>query len=148
MTPLLTLYAMHAKWHSSFAREGFGYYPGIELRKRDEASVPVDRVEIDLVALWGAKPVLVECKESAEHLADPERAKEFAGQLADQVKLAEHIDARKLIVATPSRFPEDKSALTGQVPGGSTVKIEWWDKETLLDPLFFTNDLKANDAER
>ena len=64
------------------------------------------------------------------------------------MKLAEHVDARKLIVASPSSFPKDKSILTGQVPGGSTVEIEWWDKEVLLDPIYFLEDLKANDAEK
>jgi hypothetical protein len=148
VAPLLTLYAMHAKWGSSFAREAFGYYPGVELKKRDNASVPVDKIEIDLVALWGAKPVLVECKVSADHFNDPNKAAEFAGQLAKQVKLAEHVGARKLIVASPSRFPEDKSILTDQVTEGSTVEIEWWDKEVLLDPIYFLADVKANDAEK
>ena len=55
---------MHAKWGSNFAREGFGYYPRIELKKQGETSVPVDHVEVDLVALHGGRPVLVECKES------------------------------------------------------------------------------------
>jgi hypothetical protein len=55
VTPLLALHAMHVKWGSSFAREGFGYHPGIKLEKRDEASVPVNSIDIDLVALWGPK---------------------------------------------------------------------------------------------
>lgn len=148
VTPLLALYAMHAKWSSSFAREGFGYYPGIELKKREEASVPVDHIEIDLVSLYGGRPVLVECKESAEYLNNPEEAKGFAKKLADQVKLAEHVDASKVIVASPSSFPEAKSNLTARIPEGSSVEIEWWDKQTLLDPLYFTGDFKANGAER
>ncbi|CAN5906842.1 hypothetical protein BH23ACT11_BH23ACT11_00550 [soil metagenome] len=148
VAPLLALYAMHAKWGSSFAREGFGYYPGVEVKKRDGASAPVDHIEIDLMALWGGIPVLVECKVSAEHFNDPNKAEEFAGQLAKQVKLAEHIHARKVIVAAPSRFPEDKSILTRQVPEDATVEIEWWDEETLLDPLYLANDLKTDDAER
>ncbi len=79
---------MHARWGSTFAQEGFGYYPGIELKKREGNSVPVDHIEVDLVALHGGRPVLVECKESAEHLGAPGGAEEFAGQLADQVQLA------------------------------------------------------------
>ena len=148
VAPLLALYVMHAKWGSSFAREGFGYYPGVELKKRDGASAPVDHIEIDLMALWGGVPVLVECKVSAEHFNDPNKAEEFAGQLGKQVKLAEHIHARKLIVAAPSCFPEDKSILTTQVPRETTVEIEWWDEETLLDPLYLANDQKPNDASR
>lgn len=149
VTPLLALHAMHAKWGYSFAREGFGYHPGIKLEKRDEASVPVNSIEIDLVALWGAKPILVECKESAEYLHDdPGQANKFAEQLAKQVKLAQHIDAPTLIVASPSRFPEDKSSLTSQVPEGSTVEIEWWDKDTLLDPLFSVAGFKLPNPER
>lgn len=148
VTPLLAIYAMHAKWGSSFAREGFGYYPGLDLKKRDGASVPVDHIEVDLFALWGGRPVLVECKESAEHLAEPAKAEELKEQLADQSKLAEHIGARKLIVASPSRFPEDKSILTGRLPPETTVNIEWWDEDTLLDPLYFGEDLRANDPEK
>lgn len=148
VTPLLALYAMHAKWSSGFAREGFGYYPGVELKKIDGTSVPVEHIEIDLLALSGGKPVLVECKESAEHLEDPIQADRFAGQLGDQAKLAEHLGARKLIVASPSRFPEDKTFLTGKVSEESTVEIEWWDEETLLDPLYFAGEVKANEPQK
>jgi hypothetical protein len=52
-----------------------------------------------------------------------------------------------LIVASPSRFPEDKTRLTGQVPEGSAVEIEWWDKDTLLDPLFSVSGFKPPNAE-
>jgi hypothetical protein len=148
VAPLLALYAMHARWGSTFASEGFGYYPGIKLKKRSGASVPVDReIEIDLVALWGGRPVLVECKESAEHLGDTDEAEDFAAQLGDQVRLAEHLGARTVIVASPSRFPEDKSILTSRVPEGVGVEIEWWDQYVLLDPLYFTGNMKARDAE-
>lgn len=148
MTPLLVLYAMHAKWGSSCAQEGFGYYPGMKLKKRDGAAVPLDDIDLDVVALWSKKPVLVECKESAKPFNDPDEATKFAVQLGKRVKLAEHVGARKVIVASPSRFPEDKSTLTEHVPEGSTVEIEWWDEDVLLDPVYFTNELKANDAER
>jgi hypothetical protein len=148
VTPLLALYAMHAKWGASFAREGFGYYPGIELKKQDEASVPLNHIEVDLVALHGGRPVLVECKESADHLWTQDGAEKFAEQLADQVKLAKHIGASKVIIASPSSFPEDKGSLTNRVPEGSTVEIEWWDKEVLLDPIYFSDELKANPAEK
>ncbi len=144
---LLAIYAMHAKWGSSFIREGFGYYPGVRLKKRDNASVPGDDVEIDLVALWGSRPVLVECKGSSKDFEDPKEANEFAGQLAKQVKLAEHIDAHKVIIASPSQFPKDKSILTSKVPKGNTVRIEWWDKDDLLDPIYLVNGVRANNSE-
>lgn len=148
VTPLLALYAMCARWGSTFAREGFGYYPGVELKRSEEGSVPVDQIEVDLVALYGGKPLLVECKESAEHLWTPEGADEFAVQLMDQIELAEHVGARKVIVASPSRFPEDKSCLMSKVPAKSDVEVEWWDDEVLLDPLYLAGDMKANDAQK
>lgn len=148
VTPLLALYAMCARWGTTFAREGFGYYPGVELKTSDGNSVPVDHVEVDLVALYGGRPVLVECKESAEHLWTQEGADEFADQLMCQTKLAEHLGARKLIVASPSRFPEDKSRLMSKVPAHSDIEVEWWDDEVLLDPLYLHGDMKANDAQR
>ncbi len=147
IAPLLALYVMHVKWGASFAREGFGYYPGVVLRKRDKASVPVDHIELDLVALWGGRPVLVECKVSAERFADSSTTKDFPENLARQVKLAEHINARKVIVASPSPFPDDTSNLTYHVPEGNTVEIEWWDKEALLDPIYLGENLKVKDAE-
>ena len=30
---------------------------------------------------------------------------------------------------------------------GGAVEIEWWDKEVLLDPIYFTEGLKPNNAE-
>lgn len=147
VTPLLALYAMHAKWGASFDREGFGYYPGIELKKQDAASVPLDHIEVDLIAFHGGKPILVECKESAGHLETQQGAQKFAGQLADQVKLAKHIGACKAIIASPSTFPQDKGPLTKQLPADSQVEIEWWDKDVLLDPLYFAGDFKPDTAE-
>ncbi len=148
VTPLLALYAMCARWGSTFSREGFGYYPGVELKRNEDSSVPVVHIEVDLVALYGGTPVLVECKESAAHLWTPQGADEFADQLVDLIKLAEHVGAPKVIIASPSRFPEDKSRLMNEVPAESDIEVEWWDDEVLLDPLYFLEDTKANEAQR
>lgn len=149
VTPLLALYTMCARWGSTFAREGFGYYPGVELKRSEDSSVPVDHIEVDLMALYEGRLVLVECKESADHLWTPHGADEFADQLMDQIKLAEHVGARKIIIASPSRFPEDKSRLMSKVSDESSkVEVEWWDDEALLDPLYLAGDMKANDAQR
>ncbi len=109
--------------------------------------MPVDHVEVDLVALHGGKPILVECKESTDHLGGQKGAEKFARQLAEQLELAEHIGAHKVIIASPSSFPEDKERLTCRVPKGSTAEIEWWDKEVLLDPLYLLGDAKPDNAE-
>jgi hypothetical protein len=134
VTPLLALYLMHTAWGRPSDREGFGCYPGVELIARDGVEVPVDHIEVDLVALRHGRPILVECKESGESLQDPEQASAFAVQLAGLAALAKHLGASRIVNATPNAFPEDKTALVEQMPQGAGVEVEWWDGASLLDP--------------
>ncbi len=134
VTPLLALYLMRTAWGRPSDREGFGCYPGVELIARDGVEVPVDHVEVDLVALRHGKPILVECKESGESLHDPERASAFATQLAGLAALAKHLGASRIVNATPTAFPEDKTPLMEQMPQDLEVEVEWWEGENLLDP--------------
>jgi hypothetical protein len=141
LTPLLTLYAMHAAWGTSSIHGGLGFYPGVELRAKEGADVPFAHKEIDLVAMRGSALILAECKESAESLSEPEEASLFARQLGDLVVLADHLGASILLVASPSVFPKDKGALLAEVPADHTVRIDWLDSHDLLDPSIFLHPL-------
>lgn len=134
VTPLLALYLMHTAWGHPSDREGFGCYPGVELTARAGVEVPVGHVEVDLVALRHGRPILVECKESGESLHDPEQASAFAVQLAGLAALAKHLGASRIVNATPTAFPEDKTPLMEQMPQNPEVEVEWWDGAYLLDP--------------
>jgi hypothetical protein len=134
LTPLLTLYAMHTAWGTYSIHEGLGFYPGVELRAKEEADVPFAHKEIDLVAMRGGALILAECKESAESLSEPEEASLFARQLGDLVVLADHLRASKLLVASPSAFPDNKDALLAEVHSDYSVDIQWLDSYDLLDP--------------
>jgi hypothetical protein len=143
---LLTLYAMHAKWSPSFAWEGFGYHPGIKLGTRAEVPLPKDP-EIDVVAVWGLRLVLAECKTSVEHVKeDSADAKDLAMQLTDLVELADYVNADRLIFACPSVFPEHVKNLMFRLVEKSTGGFEWWDHDTLLDPMFLQDGAKEPDA--
>ncbi len=134
LTPLLTLNAMHTAWGGSSIRGDIGFYPGIEITAKEGAEVPFTHKEIDLVAMMGGTLILAECKESAGHLEDPEKASEFAHQLGDMIVLADHLGAAQVLVASPTHFPEDKDPLIAQIPAEHSVKISWLDSRDLLDP--------------
>jgi hypothetical protein len=80
LTPLLTIYAMHAAWGTSSIYGSLGYYPGVEIRAKNGAKVPFAHKELDLVAMRHGDLILAECKESTEHLSKPEEASLFARQ--------------------------------------------------------------------
>ena len=141
LTPLLTLYTMHAAWGTSSIHGGLGFYPGVELRAKEGADVPFAHKEIDLVAMRGSALILAECKESTESLSEPEEASLFARQLGDLVVLADHLGASTLLVASPSAFPDDKDALLALRPADHSVDIDWLDGYGLLDPNIFVHPL-------
>lgn len=141
LTPLLTLHAMAGAWGDRPGGKGLGFYPGVELKAKAGARVPFFKKEVDLVALRGDDLVLAECKESTEHLAVPEKAAEFARQLADTVVLADHLSASQLLVASSTAFPVDKETLLHEVPDNHSVELSWLDGHDLLDPHFFANPL-------
>ncbi len=141
LTPLLTLYAMHAAWGTSSIYGGLGFYPGVEVRAKEGVDVPFAHKEIDLVAMRGSNLILAECKESTEHLSEPGEASLFAGQLGDLVVLADHLGASQLLVASSSMFPEHKDPLLADVPADHSVDIGWMDGHELLDPNFFLHPL-------
>ena len=141
LTPLLTLHTMAQAWGDRPSWEGLGFYPGVELQAKEGACVPYVKKEIDLVALRGRDLVLAECKESTEHLAVPEKAAEFASQLADTVVLADHLGASQLLIASSTTFPVQKETLLRGVPADHSVELVWLDGRDLLDPHFFANPL-------
>ncbi|MBI4301478.1 MAG: hypothetical protein HY664_02585 [Chloroflexi bacterium] len=97
LTHLLAMFSMHPIFHfSEFSL--LGYYPGILLKGKEGASVPVQNLEIDLVAIWDGKLILVECKDSGEDLTRDE-----VGKL---VKVANHFGSSQLLFVTPTRFPQ------------------------------------------
>ncbi len=134
VTPLLVLYRMQQIWGSSFARAGLAFYPGIEYEARPSASVPVERGEVDLVALLRGRLILVECKESGEPFARPDEARKLSEKLRGLASFAEHLEASRIMVATATSFPEDKGPLLEHVPAAWAERVEWWDGEELLDP--------------
>jgi hypothetical protein len=151
LTPLLTLHAMAGAWGGRPSGEGLGFYPGVELTAKEGACVPFPKKEVDLVALRGRDLVLAECKESTEYLAAPEKAAQFARQLADTVALADHLGAAELLVASSTTFPVGKETLLREVPDNHSVKLLWLDGSDLLDPYFFANPLTfpgASDGAR
>jgi hypothetical protein len=103
--------------------------------------VPFPKKELDLVALRGRDLVLAECKESTEHLAEPEKASEFARQRADTIVLADYLGASQLLVASSTTFPAEKEALLQEAPADCSVELLWLDGRDLLDPHFFANPL-------
>jgi hypothetical protein len=119
----------------------------VELTAKEGASVPFAHKEVDLVALRGSDLLLAECKESTEHLAVPEKAARFARQLADSAALADHLGASRLLVASSTAFPRDKSPLLREVPAGRSVELVWLDGRHLLDPFFTANPLSFPRAE-
>lgn len=141
LTPLLTLRTLLEAWRGGPGDIGFGFYPGVELRAKEGAEAPFAHKEIDLVAVHGSDLVLAECKESTEHLCDPEKASRFARQLADSIVLADHLGASRLVIASSTAFPEDKASLLREVPAGHSVELLWLDERHLLDPNFFANPL-------
>lgn len=134
LTPLLTLNAMHVAWGGWSTRGDIGFYPGIEITAKEGADVPFPHKEIDLVAMMGGTLIIAECKESAGHLAKPEKVSEFAQQLGDVVVLADHLEAARVLVASSTPFPEDKDQLVAEVPAEHSVDIRWLDSHDLLDP--------------
>lgn len=134
VTPLLVLHRMHQIWGSSSSRSGLAFYPGIEYEAKPGASTPVERGEIDLVALREGHLILVECKESGEPLAESNEAEKLSKQLRDLVLFAEHLKASRIVVATATSFPEDKEPLLDLVPSAWVERVEWWDGDELLDP--------------
>lgn len=141
LTPLLTLHAMSRAWSDRTSGEGLGFYPGVELRAKEGARVPFPDKELDLVVLRGSDLVLAECKESTEHLVEPEKASEFARQLADTVVLADHLGASQLLVTSSTTFPVEKEVLLQEAPADRSVELLWLDGRALLDPHFFWNPL-------
>jgi hypothetical protein len=143
---LLTLHAMSRAWGDRPSGEGLGFYPGVELRAKKGARVPFPKKELDLVALRGRDLVLAECKESTEHLAEPEKASEFARQRADTIVLADYLGASQLLVASSTTFPAEKEALLQEAPADCSVELLWLDGRDLLDPHFFANPLTSPGA--
>jgi hypothetical protein len=146
LTPLLTLYAMHAAWGTSPVYGGLGFYPGVELTAKEGADVPFEHKEIDLVAIRRGELILAECKESTEHLSDPEETSLLAEQLRDLVVLADHLGASQLLVASSTDFPDDKEALLAGAPADRSVRIAWLDGRDLLDPNVFMHPLSFPSA--
>lgn len=142
LTPLLTLYAMHAAWGLTSVRGGLGFYPGVEIKAKEGAHVPFAHKEIDLVAMRGSSLIFAECKESTESLSNPEEASLFARQLGDLVVLADHLGASQLLVASSTAFPDDKDNLLAEVPVGHSVDIGWLDGHDLLDPNIIMHPLR------
>lgn len=134
VTPMIALYRMHQMWGSNFSRSSLAFYPGVEYKATIGAAVPIDRGEIDLVAMRRGQLILVECKESGEHLSNPVEAKELSNQLGNLAVLGEHLNASRIVVATATAFPEDKDSLLDQVSPDWADRIEWWDSSELLDP--------------
>jgi hypothetical protein len=142
LTPLLTLYAMHTAWGASSAYGNLGFYPGVELKAKDGADVPFQHKEIDLVAMRGGDLILVECKESVDHLSEHGEAAAFARQLGDLVVLADHLGASQVLAASSTPFPDDKETLIADVPSQRSVQITWLDSRDLLDPDFPLHPLR------
>jgi hypothetical protein len=141
LTPLLTLHAMSEAWGDQSSGEGLGFYPGVELQAKEGARAPFDKKELDLVALRGRDLLLAECKESTEHLAEPEKASKFAHQLADTIVLADHLGASQLLVASSTTFPVPKESLLQEAPADRSVELVWLDGCDFLDPHSFANPL-------
>lgn len=136
LTPLLTLRVMIEAWHEKLGAGGLCYYPGVELKAKEGASVPFPHKEIDLVTMVDGSLVLAECKESTGYLHDSEKASRFARELADSVVLADHLGASRLVMASSTTFPDDKAPLLRKVPEGHSVELLWLDERDLLDPHF------------
>lgn len=132
--PLLVLRLLRSTWGSSSDKSGFGCYPGVELKAKAGASVPVEHVEIDLVVLRHGRVLLFECKESGERLDVPEEAAKFAEQLSGLAAVADHLRASRVVNATTTAFPEDKAPLLRDLPRDHACKVEWWEGEGILDP--------------
>jgi hypothetical protein len=141
LTPLLTLHAMDIAWGSLFPYGVVGFYPGVKIKAREGADVPFCEKEIDLVAVRGNELILAECKESTEYLSAPEKASQFAWQLGDLVKLADHLQAPQLVVASSTSFPENRETLLSKTPTNYSVDISWLDGRDLLDPDDFAHPL-------
>jgi hypothetical protein len=141
LTPLLTLYAMHAAWGVSSTYGTLGFYPGVELSAKDGVQVPFQHKEIDLVAMRGGDLILAECKESAHHLSDPGEAAEFARQLGSLARLADHLGATQFLVTSSTPFPDHKGALLSEVPSRHSVDFVWLEDRDLLDPDFVLHPL-------
>ena len=141
LTPLLTVYAMHAAWGTSSIDGGLGCYPGVELRAKEEAAIRLEHKEIDLVAMLGGDLILAECKESVRPFSDPGEAAAFARQLGDLVVLADYLGASQVLAASPTAFPEDKAPLLSEVPARTSVEIVWLDDHALLDPNIMVHPL-------
>lgn len=134
LTPLLALYAMHIAW-GTFSRQGdLSFYPGLKLKAKDGTNVPFHDPEVDLVAMQGKSLILVECKESADHLAYEEKASTDARQLGNLVTLADHLGASMVIYAAATQFPVDKSVLLAEVPSDASAEVRCLDGYDLLDP--------------
>lgn len=139
LTPLLSLYAMHVAWGTGPGGDALGFYPGVKLEAKKGAGVPFPEKEIDLVVVRGEDLILTECKESTGHLAKEEA--EFAGQLGDLVKLADHLGASLVLGTSSTAFPEDKGPLLREVPADHSVEIGWLDGHDLLDPNLYLHPL-------
>lgn len=146
LTPLLTLHTMAAAWGGQPSGLGLGFYPGVVLKANEGASVPYPEKEVDLVALHGRDLVLAECKESTEHLAEPEKAAGFARQIAEMVVLADHLGASQLLIASSTVYPVEKATLLRETPADHSVEVSWLDGHDLLDPHHFANPLAFEGA--
>jgi hypothetical protein len=146
LTPLLTLHTMAEAWGGRPRGENLGFYPGVEIKAKKGARVPYPKKEIDLVALRGRDLVLTECKESTEHLAESEKAAEFARQIADTVVLADHLGASHLLLASSTMYPVEKETLLRETPADHSVEVSWLDGHDLLDPHYFANPLAFEGA--
>ncbi len=138
LLPLLVLRLLHSSWGTSSDKSGFGCYPGVELRAKAGASVPVEHVEIDLVALRHGRLLLFECKESGEQLNEPGETSLFAEQLSGLVAVADHLCASRVVNVTTTAFPKDKALLLSDLPREHAAEVEWWEGESILDPYPYT----------
>jgi hypothetical protein len=148
LTPLLTLHTMAAAWGGRPSGVGLGFYPGVVLKAKEGARVPYPEKEVDLVALHGRDLVLAECKESTEHLAEPEKAAKFARQIAEMVVLADYLGASQLLIASSTVYPVEKATLLREIPADHSVELTWLDSHDLLDPHYFANPLAFEGANK
>ena len=132
--PLLVVNLLRSDWGRSSDKSGFACYPGVELRARTNAPVPVEHVEIDLVALRHGRMLFFECKESGEQLGEPDEAAKFAQQLSELTVVADHLGASRVVNATTTAFPEDKTPLSTGLSPDRKAEVEWWEGEVILDP--------------
>jgi hypothetical protein len=137
---------MAAAWGGRPSEVGLGFYPGVVLKAKEGARVPYPEKEVDLVALHGRDLVLAECKESTEHLAEPEKAAKFARQIAEMVVLADHLGASQLLIASSTVYPVEKATLLRETPADHSVEVTWLDGHDLLDPHYFANLLAFKGA--